>query len=49
VLYLLYAADFSALGSTTATYADDTAVLAAHNNFIEASLRLQENLYPEMV
>jgi len=33
VLYLLYIADLLvALGSTIATYADDTAVLAAHNN-----------------
>jgi len=46
VLYLLYTADFPiALGYTTAIYADDTAVLAAHNNHKEASLRLQKNLY----
>jgi hypothetical protein len=42
--YLLYIADFSvALGSTTAIYMDDTAVLIAHNNHLEASLRLQKS------
>jgi len=46
VLYLLYTADLRiALGSITATYADDTAVLAAHNNHMKASLGLQESLY----
>jgi len=45
VLYLLYTADLRVtLGSTT-TYADNTAVLAAHNNHIEASSRLQESLH----
>jgi len=36
---MLYIADFPiALGSTTVTHTDDTAVLAAHNNHIEAFL-----------
>ncbi|KAH0944411.1 hypothetical protein HN011_009142 [Eciton burchellii] len=46
VLYLLYTTDLSlALGSTTTSYADDTAVLVAHNNNLEASLRLEESLH----
>jgi len=41
VLYLLEIGDLPvALGSITTTYANDTAVLVAHNNRIEASLRL---------
>jgi len=44
VLYLLYTADLPvALGSTTATYADDTTLV--HNNHVEASSRLQESLH----
>jgi len=43
MLYLLYIADFPvALDTTTATYVDDTAILAAHNNHIEAYLHLQK-------
>jgi len=46
VLYLLYIADFRvALDTTTATYADDTAILVAHKNHIEASQRLQKSLF----
>jgi len=46
VLYLLYTADLPiVLGTITATYTDDIAILAAHNNHIEASLRLQESLF----
>jgi len=46
VFYLLYTADLSVgLDSTTTTYAEDTAILVAHNNHLEASLRLQENLH----
>jgi len=45
VLYLLYTATFSlAPSTTTTTCADDTAILA-HNNHIQASLRLQESLF----
>jgi hypothetical protein len=43
VLYLLFTADLPiALDSATATHADDIAVLVAHNNHLEASLRLEE-------
>jgi len=40
VLYFLYIADLPVAlpSSTTATYADDIAVLVAHNNYLEASL-----------
>lgn len=45
VLYLLYTADLpTSLRVTTATYADDTAILATHKNPILASQRLQESL-----
>jgi len=38
VLYLLYTADFPvALDTITATYVDDTDMLAAHKDHIEAS------------
>jgi len=41
VLYLFYTIDLPvALGSTTATYADNIAKLAAHNSHIEVSSRL---------
>jgi len=46
VLYLLYTADLPvALDTITATYTDDTAVLAADKDHIEASQRLQESLF----
>jgi len=46
VLYPFYTADFPlALDTVTAIYADDTAVLAAHKDHIEASQRLQESLF----
>jgi len=42
---VLYISDLPlTLGSTTATCADDTAILADYNNHIEASTRLQESL-----
>jgi len=48
LLYLLYTADLPvALDSIIAIYADDIAILAAHSNHMEVSLRLQESLYPE--
>jgi len=43
VLYLLYTA--VALDTITATYADDTAILAAHKDHIQTSQRLQESLF----
>jgi len=46
VLYLLYTADLSlALDTIRATYVDDTAILAAHKDHIDASQRLQESLF----
>jgi len=46
VLYLLYTADFPVAPDTiTATYADDTAILTAHKNHVEASQRLQKSLF----
>lgn len=45
ILYLLYTADLPTDSSvTTATFADDTAILAIHNDPIIASNHLQENL-----
>jgi len=46
VLYLLYTADLPiALDTITATYVDDTAILMAHKDYIEASQRLQKSLF----
>jgi len=45
MLYLLYTTDLSVAQSITAIYAGDTTILAAHNNPIEASLRLQKSLF----
>jgi len=46
VLGPIYIANLSiVLISTTATYANDTAVLVIHNNQIEASLRRKESLH----
>jgi len=42
MLYLVYPADLPLALGSTAIYADGTAVLLAHNDYIE-SLRLQEN------
>jgi len=45
VLYLLYTADLPiAPDIITATYADDTAILTAHKDHVEASQRLQKSL-----
>jgi len=45
VFYLLYITNFPVvLDATTITYANDIAILMAHTNAIEASLRLQESL-----
>jgi len=45
-LSALYTAELPvALGITIATYADDIAILAAHNNDIKAFLRLQGSLF----
>jgi hypothetical protein len=47
VLYLLYIADLPVtLDATTAICADDTAILLAHNDPIEASTT--ESLHPEV-
>jgi len=46
MLYLLHPADLPvALDTITATYADDTAILVAHKDHVEASQRLQESLF----
>jgi len=46
VLYLLYTADLPVAPDTiTATYADDTAILTAHKDLVEASQRLQKSLF----
>jgi len=46
VLYLLYTADLPVAQDTiTATYADDTAILTAHKDHVEASQRLQKCLF----
>jgi hypothetical protein len=45
VLYLLYIADLPVALDSTATYADDTAILAHNMNYIEISLQLQESFY----
>jgi len=46
MLYLLYTTNLSvALGTTTTIYANDTVILVAPNNSIEAFLHLQESLY----
>lgn len=45
IMYLLYTADLpTAPNATTATYADDTAVLVTHSDPIVTSRLLQENL-----
>jgi len=41
---MLYTADLS-VALSTATYADDTAIPAAHTNYIEAFQHLQESLF----
>jgi len=46
MLYLLYTVNLPVtLDSTTATWMDDIAILAAHNSHIEVSSRLQKNLH----
>jgi hypothetical protein len=45
ILYLIYTADMPETEHTlTATYADDTAILASHQNPITASANLQQHL-----
>jgi len=47
VLHLLRTADLPVAPDTIiATYADDTAILTAHKDHIEASQRLQKSLFP---
>jgi len=49
VFYLLYTTDFPvAVCTTTATYANDTAILATHNNHIEAFLRPLQDSFSYM-
>ena len=46
LLYTLYTSDFPSTPNTTlSTYADDTAIFAAHTDPITASLNLQEHLH----
>lgn len=45
ILYLLFTANLpSCVQSTTATYADDTAIITAHENPVTASELLQNDL-----
>jgi retron-type reverse transcriptase len=45
ILYSIYTADLPETEQTmTATYADDTAILASHQNPITASINLQHHL-----
>jgi len=44
VLYLLYTADLP-VAQDTITYADDTIILTAHKDHVEASQRLQKSLF----
>jgi len=48
VLYILYTADL-ALDTITATYADDTAILTVHKDYIEVSQRLQKSLFDTQI
>jgi len=46
VLYLLYTADLPVvLDTITGTYADGTAILTAHKDYVEASQQLQRSLF----
>jgi hypothetical protein len=44
VLYLIHTSDLLTSNNTTATFADDTAILATHENPVIASIKLQTTI-----
>jgi hypothetical protein len=44
VLYLIYTSDLPTSDNTTATFADDTAILATHEDPVKASIKLQATI-----
>jgi hypothetical protein len=44
ILYLIYTSDLPTSDNTTATFADDTAILATHDDPAIASMKLQATI-----